>query len=455
VQGQDPGPDPSATPQEEPKRRTRRSRKQMIADAQVPPDGQKVEVKFVSTGSTGKRTWEEARRLRADGKVEFPAKELEYAFLKVQQAGTDAVRSAKRSEADEYIAGREVREDSDGNGAVKVGQSEDQVQVADVLGGHQRYVSVEEWRGWKVLSHGEPSTGKVDPYHGLPRDESGQVQAPEGAGHGDVVEVAGGDEERYVGPSGVLIARRDDTMPEEYFYWTFVEGQWRCKRGDSGGAPRADDGAESGRLVSELISEDPRRGFDPMAGDQVRVGIETYFVGHGDKLTKLRPVRGGSGEPMPLRYVWQRGADGWRRVDVAKPSEDLVTSSTANGAAASSTTLSEAVGAPPRTETIRQAPEVQQVDVLTWKISTGVLEKIGLPDYSGLQVGPLSVQRYVVDDGRRTTVQLLSGREASIPTSVVEAYREANDTVEFVAREIRGQILSFLEAVKPGSTQPA
>jgi hypothetical protein len=95
----------------------------------------------------------------------------------------------------------------------------------------------------------------------------------------------------------------------------------------------------------------------------------------------------------------------------------------------------------------------EQVDTLTWKISTGVLEKIGLPDYSSLQIGPINITRHVFDDGRRSTVQV-GDREASVPTSVVEAFDEANVTVEYITREFRGQIITYLEAVKPGSTMP-
>lgn len=167
-------------------------------------------------------------------------------------------------------------------------------------------------------------------------------------------------------------------------------------------------------------------------GDEVVVGQKTYFVGPGGVLVD------GVVDALAKRR-WQRelgtGVDG--------PWQSTSLSQNGNGA---TTPPSDQIDV----QTERLPHTVERVDgddgVLKWKIGNGILEKIGLPDYSSLQVGPISASRMVVDDGRRTVVPLGDGREGEVPTAVIEAFETIDNTVEFIARRFRGQLKSFLEA---------
>jgi hypothetical protein len=102
-------------------------------------------------------------------------------------------------------------------------------------------------------------------------------------------------------------------------------------------------------------------------------------------------------------------------------------------------------GGAPQVETLPAGVSIEPIADGAWKVGTGILEKIGLPDYSSLQIGPISASRTAVDDGRRSTV-MIGDREAQIPTAVVEIAREAMDIVEYIARYQRGELVSFLES---------
>jgi hypothetical protein len=179
---------------------------------------------------------------------------------------------------------------------------------------------------------------------------------------------------------------------------------------------------------------------DAELGDEVRVGSETLRVGHGGVLT-TSPVAV-NGEVVRPRRRWQRelgaGPDGpWEakllHTDSDEPSK-AVEPVSQNGH-----------GDGPVVQTERLPAEVERVSELMWKVGTGILEKIGLPDYSSLQIGPISASRMVVDDGRRSEVTI-GDRKALVPTAVIEVFREAMDVTEYIARHQRGELVSFLES---------
>jgi hypothetical protein len=185
---------------------------------------------------------------------------------------------------------------------------------------------------------------------------------------------------------------------------------------------------------------------DAELGDEVRVGTETLRVGHGGVLT-TSPVAV-NGEVVRPRRRWQRqlgaGSNGpWEstllRTDSDEPNKttewvDLGEPVNQNGH-----------GDGPVVQTERLPAEVERVSELMWKVGTGILEKIGLPDYSSLQIGPISASRMVVDDGRRSEVTI-GDRKALVPTAVIEVFREAMDVTEYIARHQRGELVSFLES---------
>lgn len=80
-----------------------------------------------------------------------------------------------------------------------------------------------------------------------------------------------------------------------------------------------------------------------------------------------------------------------------------------------------------------------------WKVSMGYLEKIGLPDYSSLQVGPAAAQHMVIDDGRRQDYDL-GDRRVSLPVSVIEGMQKCAQVCEAVMRAERSSMINFLES---------
>jgi hypothetical protein len=78
-------PDTSA---EQPKR-TRRTKKQMVADAVIPGDSEMVEVKDLNTGAKIQRNWRDAVALVQSGAVEFTDKAMKYALEKEAQQSSE------------------------------------------------------------------------------------------------------------------------------------------------------------------------------------------------------------------------------------------------------------------------------------------------------------------------------------------------------------------------------
>lgn len=199
---------------------------------------------------------------------------------------------------------------------------------------------------------------------------------------------------------------------------------------------------ESGKKGDENIPPEAE------VGDEVVVGSDTYRLGHGRVLTH-GTIGNPDGSIIQANRRWQRelgtGATGpWISVPLSlsggeqeQPLQDLA-EAMINAPASNGNGVT--------TQVQRQPVDVERVDLLTWKIGTGILNKIGLPEYSQLQIGPINVSRMVFDDGRRTTV-VVGDRVVQIPTTVVDAFQEVSDTVEYVARYQRGELVSFLESV--------
>jgi hypothetical protein len=169
-------------------------------------------------------------------------------------------------------------------------------------------------------------------------------------------------------------------------------------------------------------------------GDEVCVGADVFRVGHGRVLTKS-PVSV-DGEIVHAKQRWQRGPDDeWR--SSAAPEKVAVP-------AAPPETNGKGDEVEVRTEQLPHTQEAQADGTI--KIGTGVLEKIGMPDYSSFQVGPITISRTVYDDGRRHTVTFDDGREGEVITAAVEGFEVLDNTIEFIAKRFRGQLVSFLEA---------
>lgn len=215
--------------------------------------------------------------------------------------------------------------------------------------------------------------------------------------------------------------------------------------GESGGeeaaSPAVDTPADTGNDSSgqRLAPEGAE------LGDEVVIGPDVYTVGHGATPDQHVLVQGPvsvDGHILLPTNRWQRELGGardgeWQSTPVSKPSID--SPANGNGKAQEVKVETEKLG-----RTIEAADD--DVGVLKWKIGNGILEKIGLPDYSSLQVGPISASRMVIDDGRRTVVELGDGRSGQVPTAVIEAFEEVDNTVEYIARRFRGQLQAFLEA---------
>lgn len=312
---------------QEPAKRTRRNKAQMIADAVVPADADEVEVKDLNTGAKVKRAWLEAVQLVGLGAAEFVDKTLKYAVMKMeQQAAAPAFAQ------------------SDPQPAAAVGQ---------------------------------------------------QPSSPQAGG---------------VPPGAAL-------------------------------------------------------------GDEVRVGAETYRVGHGGVLTSS-PVADEAGNIVKAVRRWQRelgsGVDGpWESValtqtETQRPLFDPPAQAAAgafsepapNGKAEQDVVERAVAANAPVVQTEKLPHTIESVEGTQFvKIGTGILEKIGLPQieqYAGgssLQIGPITMSRTIVDDGRRTTHTFADGRTSEVITAAAEGFDLMDDTCEFIAARFRGQLQSFLQSI--------
>jgi hypothetical protein len=178
-------------------------------------------------------------------------------------------------------------------------------------------------------------------------------------------------------------------------------------------------------------------------GDEVRIGTETYRVGPGGTLVK-------GVVDAPAKRRWQRelgaGADG--------PWESIVVGSSQNGNGEPAFALpQESAPAELNIETERLPRTVEVLGNGMVKIGTGILEKIGMPQIeqfssaSQFQIGPISISREVLDDGRRSTVIFSDGRKGEVITAAVEGFDLLDNTVEFIAARFRGQLYSFLVTI--------
>lgn len=219
--------------------------------------------------------------------------------------------------------------------------------------------------------------------------------------------------------------------------------------------------------------ESGKRGDDNVppeaeVGDEIVVGSETYRLGHGRVLTH-GVIGNPDGSIIQAKRRWQRelgaGPTGpWESTPLSGGTEQTnapvqtpdafsqLAEAFQQPSAPDPTPVASALAGTPPGVTVQSETlpiDVERVGQVEWKIGTGILEKIGLPDYSQLQVGPISASRMVIDDGRRTVVTIGNGpsaRQASIPTVLIETMKEVTDFCEFVARYQRAQLVSFLQA---------
>jgi hypothetical protein len=228
--------------------------------------------------------------------------------------------------------------------------------------------------------------------------------------------------------------------------------------------PASDDGYEERARRSDGVLagvEGTQQNFDPdlaEVGDQVQIGTDQFYVGHGKVLTSSRPHypedHPRAGQAIDLEYVWQGGSRVALTMEGKKPTSAVATTSASSSMKVIPT---QTTASSVKVEREVVSEDFEQVSQKTWKVTMGYLEKIGLPEYSALHIGPCTASRFVVDDGRRVEVPMPTksdpDRVVKIPSSVVEGMQEAANVCEYVMRSERQAMISFLEAVKP--TQPS
>lgn len=209
---------------------------------------------------------------------------------------------------------------------------------------------------------------------------------------------------------------------------------------------------------------------DAQVGDEVRVGSDTFRVGHGGTLTSS-PVSV-DGKVLKPHRRWQRelgaGPGGQWQATIVGPeyeeqlagagqATDTVTPSVASQLEAQVAESVEKTGeVKPGEARSFTASDLDHVGLNVWRVGSGLLEKIGLPDYSALQVGPITASRQVVVTGdERLQITRENGSVITAPREVVEGILEAGHAVEIAARIIRADALSFIAAAKPGSVDMA
>jgi len=205
--------------------------------------------------------------------------------------------------------------------------------------------------------------------------------------------------------------------------------------------------AEQITAVEQAKDDAPAGSVPPEAalGDEVVVGVDVYRVGNGGVLTSS-PIADSDGNIVKPKRRWQRelgsGLNGpWESRVLTQTSDPRPVFDKASPAPEAASN-----GHPDVTvETVRQPHEIEEIAPGAFKVGTGILEKIGLPDYSSMQVGPLTMSRIVHDDGRRSTV-MAGSREVEVVTAAVEMFDLMDDTIEYIARQFRGHLISFLEA---------
>jgi hypothetical protein len=161
---------------------------------------------------------------------------------------------------------------------------------------------------------------------------------------------------------------------------------------------------------------------DAQLGDEVRVGSETLRVGYDRALTNS-PVADANGEVIRPARRWQRelgaGPDGpWQQTPLTMIGEPRPILEKSDAPIEKDSQNGNGV----TVQTERLPREMEELDDGSIKIGTGILEKIGLPDYSSLQLGPITISRTIKDDGRRTSVTFDDGREGEVITAAVEGY---------------------------------
>ena len=342
---------------QEPPKRSRRSKAQMIADAVIPTDGEQVEIKDLNTGAVVTRPWLDAVELFRKGAVEFVEKSnerpspLKYAVAKMDQ------QAAAPAFATEPVATESI-EQPQPSLSEQVGSAPPEAALGDEV-----RIGSETYR----VGHGGVLTSSVVAENGK-----------------SVVAKRRWQRELGAGPNGpwesVVLTQTSDQRP------IF----------DGATAPKVDNTGAFGQP-----NESPAPDATP-DHDQAQADIDSLY-----------------GDPAP-----QNGNGGEPQITV---------------------------------ETQKLPRTYEEIEPGVIKIGTGMLDKIGIPappnSYGGasaLQIGPITMSRQIVDDGRRH-VEIVRGREVTVISAAAEAFEELDNTVEFVGARFRGQLQSFLEAI--GATQ--
>jgi hypothetical protein len=230
---------------------------------------------------------------------------------------------------------------------------------------------------------------------------------------------------------------------------------------------KADTGIHSGKKLGNALTGNFNAPEEASVGDIVEVEGSTYRVGHGNILVQ-GIVGTPDGETIEPMHFWRydESAGAWAATDLKKERirnqqkeegfHDPAAYQTADPYVEKPIEFKDVkAGVSNRNKAKVEREPVGSIEDLglgVYKVSGGYLEKIGLPDYSSLQIGPTSVTRMAVDDGRRGEFTMGDGRKVMLPLAPIEAQQECFDISEISMRASRQSAINFLESVKPGST---
>lgn len=219
----------------------------------------------------------------------------------------------------------------------------------------------------------------------------------------------------------------------------------------------ADTGEPSAQTPSQATHDESGQPYAPdgaAVGDEVVVGSETYYVGHGHVL--VQGLVAVDDEIVQPKLRWQRelgtGENGpWETHEVVHPGGFTSPASSKQSASAMNggvVTPSQNGDGPMPVVWREFLPDTfEKVGPGEWKVGTGVMDKIGLPsrggEWSSLTVGPCTASRTFPEDGEYTRVKI-GDREEIVPVAGLRYQRMCRALVEIDANSLRGELTTFL-----------
>lgn len=376
------------TTEEAPKSK-RRTKRELIDDAVVPASGDLVKLKDANTSAKYERPWSEAVTMVAEKKAEFIDRGLKYAVLKMEEQRAPLPEAANDTDSESLATSSISQDEADGLEA-----------------------------RWCAL-----------------QEEVDETRAS------DTEKLASLAEESELVRVQLIDAGYEDVQSDDAY------NRRNLLEGDDKKIPRVGNGKFV--AAGDAVAQGAHDGLIPdgaQVGDEVRVGSDTLRIGHGMVLT-TSPVADEQGNKIEPKRRWQRelgaGKNGpWEATTLHAEQAD------------ESTSVPAAPLEIPQEKTISQiesvGADIQKI-AGGWRVSAGYLEKIGLPEFSSLQIGPVMVSRdvFVEDETHMISVTREDGTKISAPAEVIAAQRTCFHAAEISMRFERGAMLAFLEAARP------